>query len=323
MAGKDGITASDEIPAVRNALLYSDSVIWIPGRVFSDDLKNAVRAYVLGLRATHGPPSALAELEEALEAVLASDGLDDGPVCEAFWEELESTGLADLIAYRWRPGTWAASLKIGGPEIGGGIVDAIKKGLDTSHCCIRVGAISSGLSSAAWDPYKATQIFTDAISRLLLPDVSGLPLPVLAELRERLASTLDPMRAELLRLTVDLRASAGQGASDQDFERAAEVLIKTRVEPVVREAGQRAREIMEAKWRRFYKGVAKVFGLTGAAFFRPDLLKDAFREALDTGGALANREGNSKEQLADTARFVLEARRYVIERGRPQRIQNT
>lgn len=121
------------------------------------------------------------------------------------------------------------------------------------------------------------------------------------------------MRAELLRLTEDLRKMIRDPANTADVASEAEYLIRTRVEPLMREVGQRTEELMKKNWRRFFQGVGKVFGLTGAAFFKPDLLKDALREVLDTGAALADVEQKT-DAFSDTACFVLEARRYIQSR---------
>jgi hypothetical protein len=53
----------------------------------------------------------------------------------------------------------------------------------------------------------------EALSRLTLPDVSTLPLDVIAEIRDKLQVSLDPMRAEMLQLSEDLRKT---GAVTQD-----------------------------------------------------------------------------------------------------------
>jgi hypothetical protein len=165
-----------------------------------------------------------------------------------------------------------------------------------------------------WSAHSAVGFLTDALSRLYLPDLGQLPFDALAEMKQILLSDLDPMRAELLRLSEDLRKMVGLDRKHLEIEREAEVLVATRVEPLVREAAQRAEDMAKRKWRRFFQGVGRVLGLTGAAFVKPEFLKDALKEILDTGVALADRE-DSKEPLTDTAHFVLEARRFVIERS--------
>jgi hypothetical protein len=168
--------------------------------------------------------------------------------------------------------------------------------------------------NAEWNPRLAAGALRDALSRIYLPEVGLLPLDAIAEMKNRLEYLLNPMRAELLRLTDDLRAATKDHECDAAIAYEAEALITTRVEPIVREAGQKAEEMMKKKWRRFFQGVVKVFGLTGAAFLKPDLLTDALKEVLNTGAALADRDEN-KEALGDTAHFVLEARSYLVERG--------
>lgn len=164
-----------------------------------------------------------------------------------------------------------------------------------------------------WETPLAVTRLSLTISQLYFPDVAQLPFVAIAEMRDRLSDYLNPMRAELLRLSEDLRKLAGDSDDVSRVEHEAEILIRVRIEPLIREAGQRVQEMMNRKWRRFFQGMAKVFGLTGAALFKPDLLKDALKEVLDTGAALNDRE-DTKEPLADTAHFVLEARRFMIER---------
>ena len=162
-----------------------------------------------------------------------------------------------------------------------------------------------------WDPYQAVQVLSASVSRLLLPDVGQLPIDAIAELRDKLNPILNPMRAEMLRLTEGLRNMVTDTVDRTVLSTEADILIATRVEPLIREAGQKTEEMMKKKWRKLLQGGMTVFGLTGAAFLRPDLLKDVVKEGVETAAALVEREAYG-EPLADTARFVLEARRFMI-----------
>ena len=64
------------------------------------------------------------------------------------------------------------------------------------------------------------------LSHVLLPDVSSLPIDAIMDVRTRLGDSLDPMRAEMLRLTEDLRQLVG--ASTDSATIAAEADLHTR-----------------------------------------------------------------------------------------------
>lgn len=166
-----------------------------------------------------------------------------------------------------------------------------------------------------WNSYAAAQAIHNAVARLLLPDVASLPIEAILELRERLQDVLDPMRAEVLRLTEDLRKLVLYSVSDDvAMQREAENLVATRVEPLVREASHRTRQLAEQKWRRLFVGAAKAFGFAGASLVDPKLIGKAVQQTLETG-ALALRdiedEGPGPRM---TAQFVLEARIFVADR---------
>ena len=64
------------------------------------------------------------------------------------------------------------------------------------------------------------------LSHVLLPDVSSLPIDAIMDVRTRLGDSLDPIRAEMLRLTEDLRQLVG--ASTDSATIAAEADLHTR-----------------------------------------------------------------------------------------------
>ena len=131
-------------------------------------------------------------------------------------------------------------------------------------------------------------------------------------LREEVIDEIEPMRAALLRLTEDLRGMAEDEWSDEKAAREATNLIKTRVEPFVREADQHARDLLERKWRRFFQGTLKVIGLAGAGWLRPDLTKDMLKEAVNVvAGTVSEKD---KRELSGAAQFVLEVRRHYQEK---------
>ena len=103
-----------------------------------------------------------------------------------------------------------------------------------------------------WSAHRAADFLVRAAHNVLLPDVSHIPLPEIAMMRDRLHDELAPMRAELLRFTDDLRKVVGDGADDDDhLMQEAENLIATRVEPVVHEAAKHAQDEMMGRLRKF------------------------------------------------------------------------
>jgi len=166
-----------------------------------------------------------------------------------------------------------------------------------------------------WNSYLATSALQSAVARLLLPDVSSLPFPAIFEMRDQLSDVLEPMRAELLRMSIELRKFVRNINEEAAVKAEAEILIATRVEPIVREADHRARELANKKWRKLYTSAAKTFGFAGAAYFDPKLLGTAVQQTLETGalafGDLEDRMPGPKM----TAQFVLRTRTMISEIG--------
>ena len=198
-------------------------------------------------------------------------------------------------------------------RLGHSLSEQIQIGIRDSRV-IAAGVIRGNVQVDNWNAYEAAHAIAVSVSRLLLPDVSTLPLEVIFELRERLSATLSPMRAELLRFTETLRDMIGENRDSATLIAEAENLVATKVEPVVREADQRAQALMDAKWRKLLTGAAKAFGFAGAAFVDAKMLAKAVQQTLETT-ALALGEPEDKTPSAKaTSQFVLEARTYLEDR---------
>jgi len=273
----------EELRELRNALVYADVVYWVPIGLFI------------------GTVAFMQDRPEWATKTLARDA---DYAFRRHWEvqaELDAAGLSTVLTDFGLPPRDPRDVR----NIGSRIISA----MESAHLSIKAGVLDPN-GPGHWDPYRATQHFTEALSRLFLPDLSELPFDAIAEMRVKLGQYLNPMRAELLRLTDRLRAAVHEQEHEPAVSREAEILIKTRVEPVVREAGQKAQDLLKAKWRRFFLGIGKVFGLTGAGLFFPHLLQDAVQEAIKTGAALGESEPSTVPP-SGTAQFVLEARRFV------------
>jgi hypothetical protein len=153
-----------------------------------------------------------------------------------------------------------------------------------------------------------------SLSNVLLPDISNLPLLEVMQLREDVKDEIEPMRAALLRLTEDLRKMVEDRWSEEEVAREATNLIKTRVEPFVREADQHARDLLRRKWRRFFQGALKAIFFAGAGYLKPDLLKDSLKEAVNVVASAVSEKDQNK--LPGAAQFVLEVRRSYQEKYR-------
>jgi hypothetical protein len=123
------------------------------------------------------------------------------------------------------------------------------------------------------------------------------------------------MRAELLRLTEDLRKLVSNQTDLKIIEYEACNLVATRVEPVVREADHRTRELADQKWRKLFTSAAKTFGFAGAALVDSKLIGKAVQQTLETSALAFGDIEDKRPGPKMTAQFVLQARRLIAERG--------
>ena len=200
-----------------------------------------------------------------------------------------------------------------------GLLDGVRAIDDCSLLISHVGRVHT---DGLWNVNSAVAELQTAISRLYLPDVAGLPLDLIMEMRDRLASSLDPMRAEMLRLTEELRRCV-IGANEPSMRSAqseAANLIRTRVEPVIREVDQRARDLAHSRLRTFLVGAPKVLGIFGAVFMDPSgfswaLVGKAAQSLGETAfKVLREKSSHDSVDVLDTARFVLAARSFLRDR---------
>jgi hypothetical protein len=185
--------------------------------------------------------------------------------------------------------------------------------LGRTHACILGSDCPYKVSFPAhWDAHKAAHQLMSALSSVLLPEVSSLPISAVGELREKIKDDLDPVRAELLRLTEYLREIVDEEASEDEVAREAANIVKTRVEPVVREASRHTREILNNRWRNFFQGAIKFIGLAGLGFLNTIFFKDAIKQGVNLAADAAVIAQDVHAPTA-SARFVLEVRRNLQE----------
>jgi hypothetical protein len=165
--------------------------------------------------------------------------------------------------------------------------------------------------SETWNASRGAHELMMSLSRLLLPDVSNLPVEAIMDIRDRLQDSLDPVRAELLRLTEDLQLIVSKNQNKDSIFAESDNLIATRVEPIVRDASRRANELLDRKWRRLLGGAAKAFGFAGAAFADPKLFAKAIQQTLETGALAFGKVDEDRTNFKATSQFVLHARRLA------------
>jgi hypothetical protein len=272
------ICVSEKLPGqyndLKNAILYADYVYWLAPDLFPISEEEAAR---YGRDLESWKPPLLHDINQAGAGSVVI------PILE----------LSDVLK-------GAAGL----PKF----INRIKETLESSRCY--VGSLVTG--GREWNTYSGVTHLQWALSDLLLPDFQDLPFGAIVELRESCGDVLNPMRAELLRLTEILREIVEHYKDDgATIESEARNLIATRVEPIVREADQRTRELADRKWRKLYTGAAKAFGFAGASFFDPKLIGKAIQQTLETGALMLKDEEDKNPHPKITAQFALQAHSFL------------
>lgn len=295
---------------LKNALLYADAVNWLPTQTIGFAIQDLAGSLL------EDPIGGDVELDNPGSSLSLTAILRDPEVLEMkeqhheFIRELAQTGLDKTVEVSLIPADFIQSVAATA-DFGRSFEAAVTRGMAGCRVLYRHGGSPTISNTSNWDAYAATGHLTNAMSKLLLPEVSSLPLEAIAEMRDRRADALDPMRAELLRFTEDLRRLIGdKPPTVAQLESEAQNLVATRIESVVREAGRRARELADKKWRKLFASAAAAFGLTGATFVDPKLLAKAIQKTLEVGALAFGDPENDQPRVtgAATAQFVLEAR---------------
>jgi hypothetical protein len=299
-----------EYRELKNALLYGDHTHWI-------DMKGVLNTYTVGFYQEVYEANAYAAQKHAArkhqsETVVPSVFA----TYVGFRKSLKSGGAEQFITVHFdspeairqelRP-HWDTDL----------FIDNIRKSIAgmVRECRVFVSTLD-GFDPPVqnWNTYNAAHALMMGMSRLLLPDVSDLPIEGIMDLREKMKDSLDPMRAEMLGLTEDLRKIVGDSRDPDLLTAEVNNLIATRVERVVRNADRRASELLQKKWRKLLAGAAKAFGFAGAGFLNPKLLAKAVHQTLETGALALSPVEDHGVAMSETAQFVLRARRLAVQR---------
>ncbi len=310
--------------SLRNALLYADKVYWLPTEMFlsplSSFLPSGGQPTMIEEALRRDAPELvqfLNEIETSGAGSAISLTFDLQTVCDALTETLnifcdavEKGAVNDTAAVDRLFDSFGQSF----PEIIGPYIKQAVANSRAFICSDGIFKIDPHLTKyAPWNSYRAATDLSDSMANLLLADVAMLPLEAIVELRDRLRDSLDPMRAEMLRLTETLRTLVAEKTDASNVQNEARNLIATRVEPVVREAARRANEMASAKWRNLFRSGAKAFGFTGAAFFNPAMLGKAISQTLETATNMFVDPDQPSDPMKATAEYVLFARAFLAE----------
>lgn len=302
-------TASQQA-TIKNSLLYADHTDWVSLEVpFA--LWRALGAVLI---------EAVQAIEAKQKDYRREVDFNEDEAHLSFCEEIRAGGATTVLRQHFaRREAYGHLVKMLGeikPELMVEIQYSVRRELDPIIGNAGVVVCSASLldrQSKYWNARSAAHELMMGLSRVLLPDVSIMPVEVIMDVRGRLQDSLDPMRAEMLRLTDDLRKLVGSSTDSAAIAAEADNLIATRVEPVVREANRRANELLNAKWRKLFLGAAKAFGLAGAGFVDPKLIGKAVQQTLETGALAFSDPEEALPPLGSTAQFVLRARRLASE----------
>jgi hypothetical protein len=302
---------SPEHSQLSNALLYGTEVIWVPARL------------PVIVCTVHNPNPEFREIIEMMQPMFTRIRHEEERNLknhQLFIEYISNAGLPitipenlipDYLFSEYEKEPFLLPVLISRRTQEGRNYSMIRYMQKARGCIIDPNSPYILQTPAHWDTDRATQHLMKALSTVLLPDVSSLSLLEVMRLREEVNDEIEPMRAALLRLTEDLRKMAEDEWSDERAAREATNLIKTSVEPFVREADQHARDLLERKWKRFFQGAIKVVGLAGAGWLRPDLTKDMLKEVVNVAAGTVSEK--DKRELSGAAQFVLELRRHYQE----------
>ena len=308
----------EEYRSVKNSLLWADHTHWISPELY---LKLAKERIALWAKS--------AEERNAMERTVGGFSIDPlrvlGGYYSVFNRELANSGATDVITHHLGvretldlEESVMTSIKSG---LSGELVAAkarevidklLEKPLAESQVFVSEWPFLEKDDSKRWKSRNvAHELMMTVSRRLIFSDVSTLPIEAIMNIRDQLKDSLDPVRAEMLSLTEDLRKIVSGNQSKEFISAEADNLIATRVEPVVRDANRRAKELMDRKWSKFLTGVAKAFGFAGAGFLDSKLFAKAIQQTLETGALGLKKGEEDRTNFKATSQFVLHARRLV------------
>jgi hypothetical protein len=309
----------DAYKEIKNSLLYGDHTHWIALEAAGSWNRELEEALIKMMR----------EWDEESVRKLDSKWVKPQPVTKSRWsryplsfrpfvDALNSGGAGQAITlHTIGPLMEKLEVQLPMPKGAPGHDEAMNLAIQNSiaakvdECQVFIGEGWFDVPAQNWNSYIAADALMRGMSRLLLRDVSSLPIDGIMELRHKLKDSLDPMRAEMLGLTEDLRKIVGSSRDPNLLTAEVENLIATRVERVIRDADRRANELLQKKWRKLLAGAAKAFGFAGAGFLDQKLLGKAVQQTLETGALALSPADDHGVSMSETSQFVLRARRLT------------
>ena len=163
------------------------------------------------------------------------------------------------------------------------VLQIVDEMANSAHAAMIFDSYFKPTTPAGWNTHHAAQELMNAMQRVLMPDVSDLSLEQVKALQDRAKDELEPMRAEMLKLTTDLRTMVGDDQNISHLTREAENLIATRVEPSVRELNSRIKSDLKQTALAHGGQFLKSIGLLGFGYLTKDadMRKDAVTGAID------------------------------------------
>jgi hypothetical protein len=178
------------------------------------------------------------------------------------------------------------------------------------RCQAIVGNTFSMKVGRSWTPWQGVAELQRAIQKICLPDVSALPIDDILQIQSNCADLLVPMRAELLRLSKNLRESVKSTDDRSDIAREAEFLVQTDILPVVMETSTLVTEELRKRDKDFAYKIIRFAAIAGLGFLLPDAIKfmpTVIDKAIDSVEA-AHQSLSKSRPPTRTAQFVIEVR---------------
>lgn len=306
----------DHLAELKNALFYSDEVIFVPLVLPSITLMTRLAIHIIN--------NELYKNEKILSTILQSHPVksrfDRFMIFNSITEEVDASGLSSAFKLVSFPtpdieDVFTRVLDSRGVDNEKLFIDDLQythhifsKIVPQINACFTDCNATRDHLNQVWNPYQAVHLLIEALQRTqILPDIGQLPLEEIAEIKDKTKDVLNPMRAELLRLTEDLREIVKDDLSTEDAITGAKNIIMTRIEPILRETAEHINAEVHNRYLKFLGRLPKYIGIVGLGFLVPSLALDSVKESLGMANEAITLAGRPKATSA-TVRFALELR---------------
>lgn len=185
----------------------------------------------------------------------------------------------------------------------------------SQRCNAIMGCSIPPVEAKQWEPWQTVAELKSALQKICLPLLSNLPLNEIVEIRLSTNSLLSLVRAELLKLSKEVRKHFEAGLPE-DFQKEAANVIHTEILPLVVEASSLLQDEMKKRYRKAFYSMTKYFSLLGLGVLMPNpikLIPKIVDSAIDTSFALYD---VSKDNLhpKSTVQFILGVNEMMTDR---------